>query len=235
MNRLAQFLAMIAIMIAATDRIHGSSELRTFASPHLRSDKDGHCFVRSIPKTGSGAIGKTQVFRVRRSEDELLHSHEWYAHSLAIRCGHLAPDHPSSVSLVRMGSAGRSALGETSGYVTLSFLLDGELIAEYSNMDLALISRYHGIHSTGGIDRGFSKALGFVRFGDRERFEICSADARVLSFDVVSGDLIDERPDGWNRCGQGDQRYSHQSRSYITTYYEEATDLKRPRVITVVD
>lgn len=228
--RLPQLLVIVAASLTTSPT---PATLCTGNSVHIDSDEDGRCYVRSIPSSGTGWDGGTRVYRVGRGEDELVHSFSWYARSVAIRCGQLAPDRPDSISIVRMGYGGKAELGETSGTVTLAFLLDGEMIAEYSNMDLALITPRRGFRSACGPSRGFAKALGYRDIDGRLHFEICSYDARILSFDVVSGDLLGQRPDIFDRCGQRDSRYFRSSRPYITSYYGEAQDSKRWRPIVI--
>ena len=84
--------------------------------------------------------GGTRVYRIGPEKYQLLHSYGWYSPGLAIRCGGYGPRGRASFSLVRMGRGWKSELGEKSTAVTLAFYLGGKVLAEYSRIDIALLS-----------------------------------------------------------------------------------------------
>lgn len=206
-DRSKHFRSALFALSAAAFVTNASATLEMFNWPFLISDESGRCYVRSVPKTGGGSAGKTTVYRVRSGEDELVHSFDWYSTRIAIKCGNIGPHGKDSISLVILGRSGRMALW-----------LDGHLLAEYSSMDLALVLEDRGGYPR-GTGHGYTKTLGFHDLDSRQVFEICTADGRILTFDIFNGDLIDQRIDTVDRCEQRNSSYFQSLQRITTTYY----------------
>jgi len=189
----------VAGILASSASMATTYGLSARNEPRVFSDALGRCYARSVPFRGRGSTGKTSIFRVSKGGDVLVHAFPWYSDNLAIKCSNLGSRSGFSVSVVRLEPPMRSESGEVSGTVTLAIYLDGKLLAEYTASDLGVIPGDRSSTSE-RLPRGYRQALGYRQEGRRQVFRVCATRNRILTFDILNGDLIGEFTDHWKRC-----------------------------------
>ena len=191
-SKLAPFL-----LTAVTATIIDVASIRTAAGdtyaanePRLFSDSSGRFYARSVPAENFGHAGKTEVYRVGRDGDTLEFSFDWFSWRVWLQRVRVGGRY--GISVVRLGGHPSQLPGGDG--VELSFYLNDQILAEYSLMDIALVPE--NVMSSVSSRSAISRILGFRRVrGQGYVFELCTHDARVMSFDAQTGDLVADSPD----------------------------------------
>jgi hypothetical protein len=151
---------------------------------YVKSSKNGRYYAKSIPEGNDLAKGKTYVYRVRKSEDELLYTYDWFASQIYLL----------NNSLIRLGpwARGSEAIQSDLG---IGFYSRGKLLKEYSMLDIVNM----GYEDANNIQRSFShytvfeKILGYQWSGaTRYYFDVKTHEGQTLSFNIETGKLRTE-------------------------------------------
>ncbi len=163
---------------------------------HVTSSPWGRCYVRSAPASGYGSEGVSDVYVVGDVDqpDRKVATYDFFSLSFYLSCNVIGDDGVPDVAMVGLGpwARGHTPDDET---VALALFYGGDEVARYSTLDIAgdnpdavdcSVSHYQVL---GPID-------GYIRNGDdRTVFQVTTLDGRTLSFDAVTGDLVDSVED----------------------------------------
>jgi hypothetical protein len=144
----------------------------------------GQCYAKAVPKGSWGQEGSTKVYVVRDAVDQLVHTFDWYAPTIYIRCA-VAPKY--AISVVQMGpwARGQSA---SHGDLAFAFYYDGKLVRSYSTLDIAgLPDKVSRSVSHYAVIR---KVLGYADKGNSTIFEVETEDGKRLAFDAATGEAV---------------------------------------------
>ena len=159
---------------------------------HVTSDPWGRCYARSAPASDYGSDGTTDVYVVGSIDqpDTKVASYDFFGLSLYLSCNVIGGDGAPDVAMAGLGpwARGNAPDDET---VALVLFYSGREVARYSTLDIAdnipgavdcSVSHYQVL---GPID-------GYVRDeNDRIVFQATTVDGRTLTFDAVTGELVD--------------------------------------------
>lgn len=159
---------------------------------HVVASPWGRCYVRSAPASGYGSEGVTEVFVVGDLDepDRKVATYDFFSLSFYLSCNVIGEDGVPDVAMVGLGpwARGHKPDAET---IALALFYGGREVARYSTLDIAgdnpdavdcSVSHYQVL---GPID-------GYIRdVNDRTVFQVTTLDGRTLSFDAVTGDLVD--------------------------------------------
>jgi hypothetical protein len=160
--------------------------------PHVVVSSYGRCYAKSVPQAYYGSEGTTHVLRVAKGQDVPLHSFDWFSQRIHIACNVSDNKTPTGVSVVRFGPWARWHAA-SSDHLALGFYFKGELLTEYSTLDIAdtpdnvsrSVSHYTVIEEVLGYER--QDGNGYV-------FRVTTNDGRTLSFDPATGELNSTEP-----------------------------------------
>ncbi len=190
-NLRSRVLTVVVLAATATGANKTTlGDTRMANEPRLFSDSSGRFYARSVPSANSGSAGKTEVYRVGRDEDTLEFSFGWFSWRVWLQRVRVGGGY--GISVIRLGGH-PSQLPGGDGAV-LSFYLDDQLLAEYSLIDIALVPE--NVMSSVSSKSAINQVLGYRRVRGQEYvFELCTHDARVMSFDAQTGDLVGDEQD----------------------------------------
>ena len=168
--------------------------------PLVVTSQYGNCYARSIPSGTYGNEGRTQIFLVEAEADRLIHTYDWYAHTLRLECNVAGADGSVGVSVVGFGpwARGQAADDET---LALAFYWNGRLLRRYSTLDLA--ERPDNVQASISHYTVIDGVIGYQSIaGNRYAFAVRLVDGRELVFDAGAGALVQTIEDGRPRLGE---------------------------------
>lgn len=198
-----RYIAMAALAAAfMTTTAYGDQEASNWT--HVETDLWGRCYARSAPTGDYGNDGVTEVFVVGgpNEPDTKVATYDFYSLSLYLNCNVPGDDGTLGVAMAGLGpwARGHEPDDKTVG---LALFYGGEEVARYSTPDIAgddpnavscSVSHYQVL---GPID-------GYARDSDdRTVFSATTVDGRVLTFDAVTGALLNTVPGEPSELGIG--------------------------------
>lgn len=156
--------------------------------PTVTSSRFGNCYTKSIPAELYGERGQTLVFVVRKDEDQLVHTFNWFAKQVFIECNVATPGKATAVAVARIGPWHRGDHARATD-LAFAFYWNGRLVKQYSTLDVsgdpknvsASVSHYTVLRSIEGFR---------WRSGNEYAFEAVASDGRVLRYDAGTGGKI---------------------------------------------
>ncbi len=157
------------------------------ASPrvHIKSSHHGDFYAKSVPEGYDQTKGKTYIYQVGESEDELLYTYDWFASEIYLL---------NDSAVVRLGpwARGSEAADDDFG---IGFYSRGQTLKEFSTLDIISL----GYKDANNISRSlshytiFKEILGFKSPGlIRYYFDVKTHEDRILSFNIETGKLRTE-------------------------------------------
>ena len=150
----------------------------------VHSSNDGACYARSIPAGDEGDEGNTTVYWATDSNEIGVDHYPWYARSLTLHCGYRG----SSIYLIRYGAWPRGHQASSS-QLALGFYADGETVAEYSTLDIA-VEPDNVLRSVSHY-RVFQAIQGLTWCNQQTLFIATAADGRHLQFELAIGSMTE--------------------------------------------
>ncbi len=159
---------------------------------HVVASPWGRCYVRSAPASGYGSEGVTEVFVVGDMDepDRKVATYDFYSLSFYLSCNVIGNDGVPEVAMVGLGpwARGHTPDDET---VALAFFYGGREVARYSTLDIAG-DNPDAVDCSVSHYQVLGPIYGYIRSGgERTVFEVTTLDGRTLTFDAVTGDLVD--------------------------------------------
>lgn len=176
------FLCLCFLTLGLVHPVFADSE----APPrvHVKSSENGGYYAKSVPEGYDQAKGKTYIYRVGKSEDELLYTYDWFASQIYLL----------NASLVRLGSWARGSEAAQDD-LGVGFYSRGQVLKEYSTLDIVNM----GYKDANNIQRSishytvFEEILGYQWSGaTRYYFDVKTHEDRILSFNIETGKLRTE-------------------------------------------
>ncbi|MEM7121709.1 MAG: hypothetical protein AAF563_10560 [Pseudomonadota bacterium] len=188
---LAGALAMVVSAWAAPDAI-ADEEAANYT--HVVASPWGRCYVRSVPASGYGSEGTTEVFVVGDMDqpDRKVATYDFFSLSFYLSCNVMGDDGVPDVAMVGLGpwARGHAPNDET---VALALFYGGKEVARYSTLDIAG-DNPDAVDCSVSHYQVLGPIYGYVRDGDeRTVFQLTTLDGRTLSFDAVTGELVDSQ------------------------------------------
>ena len=146
--------------------------------------------VTDCPAEQYGNVGTTQTFRLTAGEDELVHTFDWYSWSIHLVCNASDSKRPTGVAVV---STGPWARGHTASddVLAIAFHFNGKTVRKYSTLDVA--GKPDNVSQSVSHYTVIEEVLGFRWILANEYvFEVRTVDGRLLAFDPITGDRLDE-------------------------------------------
>jgi hypothetical protein len=180
--RLSLFLCAATVFLFS----HSADAKSAGNRPYVQSfPRGGPFYARCIPDEVEGGKGTTQILRVQKGGDELLHTYGWYN-----RQGVFLAWSPKAgkVAVMRVRQDEGKALDEQ---IELSFYLGGELVKSYTTSDLLKLgARKVRAKDAPGLRASYEPGNCRQVWNTNDYyFSIKLDDARTLRFDIVTGNL----------------------------------------------
>jgi hypothetical protein len=122
------WIRTLPFLLIATDPASASKSVVNF--PFVQSMEMGVFYARCIPDEPQGTKGTTKIYRVHKSQDELVDSYDWYAkNGLELAWSPIA----GKVAVIALGGAQNT---EQEEQTELSFYLGGKFLSSYTSRDL---------------------------------------------------------------------------------------------------
>ena len=183
----ASWAAAVALWSLLVAVIPARADQEASNVAHVDASSYGRCYAKSVPEEYYGGKGTTHIFRVGKEQDVPLHSFDWFSQRVYIVCNVSDNKTPVGVSVVRFGPWARGHAA-SSEHLALGFYFKGELLKEYSTLDIAgapdnvsqSVSHYTVIEEVLGYER---------QDGNGYLFRVKTHDGRMLAFDPATGEL----------------------------------------------
>ena len=187
----ASALAVLAFIGAAPETI-ADEEAANYT--HVVASPWGRCYVRSAPTSGYGSEGVTEVYVVGDLDqpDRKVATYDFFSLSFYLSCNVIGDDGTPDVAMVGLGpwARGHTPDDET---VALAFFYGGREVARYSTLDIAG-DNPDAVDCSVSHSQVLGPIYGYIRNGaERTIFKVTTLDGRTLSFDAVTGDLVDSQ------------------------------------------
>ena len=176
----------IAIALALYART-ASADDEASNVPTVTASRFGNCYTKSIPAALYGESGVTKVYVVRKDEDQLVHTFNWFAKQVFIECNVAPRDKATAVAVARIGPG----IEETAraGDLAFAFYWNGGLVKQYSTLDVSgdpinvsvSVSHYTVLRAIDGFR---------WRTGNQYAFEAIASDGKILRYDASTGEKL---------------------------------------------
>ncbi len=197
------FIMALAVFLFGTSAF-SDSEVSNFT--HVVTGNYGRCYAKSVPKHVSDPHGKprqqghTEIYRVEKKKDVLLHRFDWFSHKLFIRCFHKV-----EAFTVRVGPWHRGH-NPRADHLAIAFYKGKQLLKRYSTLDIAggQKAKNGGLSEYKNVVASVSHYAVFVsgpemlnqseaikKFKKNWVIKAKTVDGRLLIFDVMTGELIE--------------------------------------------
>ncbi len=147
--------------------------------PYVQSGPDGVFYARCIPDEAGGTKGSTTIYRVRKGQDEVVDSYDWY-----VRNGVVLAWSPvtGKVAVMALGGA---PTGQADEHTELSFYMGGKLLNAYTTSDL---KRRGADVRLRGSSTAIFKVLGQEQIpGTNEYVFSIEIQGKTYNFDILTG------------------------------------------------
>lgn len=156
---------------------------------YVQSSTYGSYYAKCIPDELYGTKGRTLLYQVRKGEDDLIHTFEWYSARVYLQHTAWGP------SVIRLGPwhRGRTPSAED---LALALYRNGKLLIAYSTKDIATLG---GVSESVSHYTVFQKIHGYRWIDSNDyAFDVQLHNGRTISFDVNTGEIIKgtEQPAG---------------------------------------
>ena len=203
MRKFSRTLVVALTLSAFASSARADDEASNVA--HVAAGPYGRCYAKSVPDHVYDPVdeprqqGRTMVYRVGKSQDELVQKLHWFAQRLFVRCGPA-----SNFVVVRLGPWHRGH-DPHADHLAIAFYQNGSLLKRYSSLDIAGdekaqsggLSTYRNVSASESHYTVFGSAPEMVKittargaiFEDNWVIRAKTVDGRVLTFDMATGDL----------------------------------------------
>ncbi len=170
-------ITMLTSLLLAACPVWASRPVPNF--PYVQSMQMGVFYARCIPEEAEGTKGTTKIYRVRKDQDELVDSYDWYAKKgLVLAWSPIV----GKVAVMALGGAPNAAPDKQT---ELSFYLGGKFLNSYTSQDLKEWGA--DVWQRGGRGAIF-KVLGEEQIpGTNEYVFSIEIKDKKFSFDILTG------------------------------------------------
>jgi len=158
--------------------------------PYVKSSKYGGFYVKSVPgeyDVDNRTQGKTYVYAVRKKEDKLQYTFDWFAPEIYLL--------DNSGSMIRLGSWSRGHESNKDD-LAIAFYICGAKVKEYSTLDIVNMAYDDSMNIGLSVSHYtvFEEIIGYRWLrNDRWAFDVKTHEGKILSFDISTGDLRTEQ------------------------------------------
>ena len=176
------FYACLLIMIFGAAPASADDEASNVA--YVKTSKYGRSYAKCIPAELYGSKGLTKVYLVREGEDQLESSYPWYSKEVYLS------DRPGGVSVVRLGPWARGQTAKRED-LAIGFYFSGKTLKEYSTLDIA--GTPDNVGRSVSHYTVFKEVAGYRETDGGAIFDVVTVGGRVISFDVRTGEILEQR------------------------------------------
>ncbi len=185
----AAFAILAPCVLALTGPALADREAANYG--HVITDTWGTCYARSVPSEAYGNGGRTDIYRIGSLDepDILVASFDFFSQQLFLDCQVSDGEGGFDVSVVALGPWPRGSEPDHET-VALAMFFGSEEIARHSTLDIAG-DRPGAVSCTVSHYQVIDRVNGFGRDLDgHEVIILTTVDGQIMSFDLVTGDLL---------------------------------------------
>lgn len=179
---------ILLISLVGIEFAHSDQEAAN--APYVSVAMGGRCYAKSIPSTSYGNEGETKVYQVMKGNDVLIGSYNWFSNPVYLHCG-LGRDKYWGISLVKFGPWNRGSQPSEKD-LAMSFYFSDSLVKSHSTLEIA--GRKDNSSRSVSHYTVIDEVLGYRWIKENEYvFEITTIDAKVVTFDPITGAVLSSK------------------------------------------